>query len=57
VLLREEVEMKRELILASEDGEPTPEWKERLRQKAKEEWEWYQNLMAKYEPRERESFR
>jgi hypothetical protein len=56
-LLRE-AEMKRRLILATANfGEPTPDWEDHVRLKAKEEWEWYQKLMAKYEPRERETFR
>jgi hypothetical protein len=50
-------EMRPKLILATQDGEPTPEWEERVQQKAREEWEWYQKLMAVYEPRERENFR
>jgi hypothetical protein len=38
--------MKRRLILAMEDGEPTPEWEEKLRREAQERWEWYQAVMA-----------
>jgi hypothetical protein len=44
-LLRE-AEMKPKLILATQDSEPTPEWREKLRREAQERWEWYQDLMA-----------